>query len=86
MASGDHRCEQSFPREDTSHTYKAEKVNIYVKKNPRWVQEPTGKRASFIGKGNERCQRVTWRITPKENRWKGRDVSMEIDQVDHGEI
>jgi hypothetical protein len=49
-------------------------------------KEPTGKRVSFIGKGNERCQRITWRTTPKENKWKGRDISMEIDQVNHEEI
>jgi hypothetical protein len=49
-------------------------------------KEPTGKRVSFIGKGNERCQRITWRTTPKENRWEGRDISMKIDQVDHEEI
>jgi hypothetical protein len=48
-------------------------------------KEPTGKRVNFIGKENERCQRVTWRTTPKENRWKGQDISMEVDQVDHGE-
>jgi hypothetical protein len=49
-------------------------------------KEPTGKRLSFVGKGNERCQRVTWRTTLKENRWKGWYILMEIDQVDHGEI
>jgi hypothetical protein len=49
-------------------------------------KEPTGKRVSFIGKRNERCQRITWWTTPEEKRWKGRDISIEIDQVDHGEI
>jgi hypothetical protein len=35
MASDDHRFSQNFPREDAADTYKTERANTYIRKDPK---------------------------------------------------
>jgi hypothetical protein len=82
MASDDHQRSQSFPGEDTSHTYKVERAHTYIRekaKGKERYKEPPGKQMSLIGKGNKRAKESHGEQPQGKLDRKDKALSMQVD-------